>query len=509
MSYLPAKRQRSNTSRESGNVIPQTNPPALRQHQQHHHQHHHHPQQPQLNGTIAIYPTVLAAAAYTNDAYAQQTHSQQQYSAYAANGYGANAGGGPYQNTTSSATYGATSPYSPQHPTPNPYANQYAQPSPQLSPHYTSNGLNGAHGLSNTYHQSQQPSRITYSPIPTPHPTTAAAYHQPPSRGDAAIAALQSAQQHGLSSYDSYPSHSPSHASHYQSTQSPYPDTSVTSHYSPGTISTPLNMSRHMSEDFGAGENDDQQEDDDEDAQGEPADESPEIQLYPIRPPPASSSSTDQQLKSAPDTKCACKKGRGKKRTCQSCACSRYGRGCSSSCACGTACGNPFADLSTFFGPSGAFTKPCGANPCFATWLTNQPNIEELDMDLMVDMLLSDDESWAQTREYTDAFQQWETNWKKVKNSKAKKSKDDRERLEFELLRGALGDCNPDGFNGFRYSFCQSKWVPFDLLDHCSDCGNCRPTGEWHCEQHGRCTEDRECPSCVSSISTTLPYHHQ
>lgn len=124
----------------------------------------------------------------------------------------------------------------------------------------------------------------------------------------------------------------------------------------------------------------------------------------------------------------------------------------------------------------------------------------------MVDMLLSDDESWAQIREYTEAFQRWEERWKRARDGKGKKCKDEKERLEFELLRGGLGTARPDDFNGFKYSFCQSQWVPTELWDHCPECRMCRSSAEWHCMKHDRCTENRLCPNCAS---TTLPYHHQ
>ncbi|KAI8634241.1 hypothetical protein F5Y19DRAFT_205934 [Xylariaceae sp. FL1651] len=509
MSYLPAKRQRSNTSRESSNTIPQTTAPALRQHPS------------QLNGSLALYPIAAASAGYNNgyattqSATAPSAHQQTvSYASYSAgpvttqhNGYG---GGGGYQNGPSTAGYGAT-PYSPQHQT-NPYANQYAhaQPSPQLSPHtghYAPPGLNGVQngGYTQTHaHNPQSATRMTYSPVSSNHQTAAAYSQQPPQRNNAAaVATMQTQSQHGLSSYgESYSSHTPTHSAQYQNTPSSYPDPTVATHYSPAPLPTPQShdVSRHMSEDL--------PENDEEDAQGEPADESTEIYTNPEPPRPPVSiptpSTTDQSRPG--EMSCACKKGRGKKKACLSCGCSKYGLGCNSACSCGSACGNPFADLSVFFGPSEAFSKPCGANQCFATWLRNQPNIEELDVDLMVDMLLSDDESWAQIREYTEAFRRWEDQWKKARGGKGKKNKDERERLEFELLRGGLGNITPEDFHGFRYSFCQSKWVPTDLWDHCPECRMCRPSGEWHCPKHDRCTENRVCSGCAS---TTLPYHHQ
>ena len=65
----------------------------------------------------------------------------------------------------------------------------------------------------------------------------------------------------------------------------------------------------------------------------------------------------------------------------------------------------------------------------------------------MVDMLLYDDASWASLKKQTKAFKDWEDKWLKAKNAKSKKLKEDRERLEFELLRGALGNCNSDDYD--------------------------------------------------------------
>ncbi|KAI0536316.1 hypothetical protein GGR58DRAFT_514714 [Xylaria digitata] len=510
MSYLPTKRQRSNTSRESSNAIPQTTAPPLRQQQ--------HPSH--LNGSLALYPTASTTTGYNNGPYAAATqpnaassahHQAVTYASYSAgpvttqqhNGYGT----GGYQSSASTAGYGAT-PYSPQHQT-NPYATQYthAQPSPQLSPHaghYAPTALgtvqNGGYTQTHT-HNPQTTARMTYSPVSTSHPTAASYNQSAPQRNNAAVAAM-SQSQHSLPSYgDSYASHTPTHSGQYQTASPSYPDPSVATHYSPAPLPTPQShdVSRHMSEDLA--------ENDDEDAQGEPADESTEMYTNPEPSRPVSSIPTPSTDQSKPgEISCSCKKGRGKKKACISCGCSKYGLSCNSACSCGGACGNPFTDLSAFFGPSDAFSKPCGANPCFATWLRNQPNVEELDVDLMVDMLLSDDESWAQIREYTEAFQQWEEQWKKARGGKGKKFKDERERLEFELLRGGLGNAGPDDFYGYRYSFCQSQWVPAELWDHCPECRMCRSNVEWHCQKHDRCTENRVCPSCAS---TTLPYHHQ
>ncbi|KAI0448281.1 hypothetical protein F5B21DRAFT_498076 [Xylaria acuta] len=512
--YLSSKRQRSNTSRESSNAIPQTTAPALRQH-------------PNLlnGGSLALYPAAATSAGYSNGPYAAATqpapappahHQAVTYASYSAgpvtahhNGYGS----GGYQTSASTAGYGA-SPYSPQHQA-NPYASQYthAQASPQLSPHaghYASAGLNGVQngGYAQTHpHTPQAAARMAYSPVST-NPQTAASYSQPPpQRNNAAVAAMQTQSHHGsLSSYgDSYTSHTPTHSGQYQTASSSYQDPTVATHYTPAPLPTPQShdVSRHMSEDLA--------ENDDEDAQGEPADEPAEIytNTEPSRPPLSSIPTPSSDQPKTGEIICSCKKGRGKKKICVACECSKYGFGCNPACSCGggEACGNPFADLSAFFGPTGMFPKPCSANPCFATWLRQQPNVEELDVDLMVDMLLSDDESWAQIREYTEAFRQWEEQWKKARGGKGKKSKEERERLEYELLRGGLGSTRSEGnFNGFRYSFCQSHWVSADLWDHCPECQMCRSSADWHCHKHGRCTENRMCPDCAS---TTLPYHHQ
>ncbi|KAI1364337.1 hypothetical protein F5Y08DRAFT_217396 [Xylaria arbuscula] len=512
MSYLPTKRQRSNTSRESSNAIPQTTAPPLR----------HHPSHPNhLNGNLALYQTASTSAGYSNGPYATAAtqspsatpahHQAVTYASYSAgpvttqhNGYGT----GGYPSNASAAAYGNPS-YSPQHQT-NPYATQYthAQASPQLSPHagqYAPSALgglqNGAYTQTHT-HNPQTTARMTYSPISATHPTATAILESTSQRNNAAMATIQTQQQHGsLASYgDSYATHTPTHSGQYHSASPSYQDPSVTGHYSPAPLPTPQShdVSRHMSEDL--------PENDDEDAQGEPADESPDVyaNAEPNRPVSIPTPSTDQSKPG--EISCSCKKGRGKKKPCISCGCSKYGLSCNSACSCGGACGNPFTDLSAFFGPSDTFPQPCGANPCFATWLRNQPNVEELDLDLMVDMLLSDDESWAQIREYTEAFQHWEERWKRARDGKGKKYKDERERLEFELLRGGLGTARPEDFNGFRYSFCQSQWVPTQLWDHCPECRMCRSSDEWHCMKHDRCTENRLCPNCAS---TTLPYHHQ
>ncbi|KAI1179721.1 hypothetical protein F4777DRAFT_574547 [Nemania sp. FL0916] len=551
MSFQPAKRQRSNTSRESTNAIPPTTAPALRQHQhQAQHQHQHashlngsplsgsplngshlngsHLNGSHLNGNLALYPSAAAASAgYGTASYAATTpsaaasaHQALAYASYPAgpvttqhNGYGS----GGY-STSASTGYGTT-PYSPQHQT-NPYGQySHAQASPQLSPHagHFSSGLNGVQNVQSVQsvqnagyppthsHNPQATTRITYSPVSAANPAAASYNQPPPQRSTASVAALQNQSHHSsLSSYsDSYGTHTPTtHSGPYHSASPSYQDPSVASHYSPAPMPTPQShdVSRQMSEDL--------TENEEEDAQGEPADESAELFTNPdqIRPPVSSIPTPTTDQSKPGEMSCSCKKGRGKKKVCVSCGCSKYGLSCNQACSCGGICGNPFTDLTAFFGPSDSFPRPCSANPCFATWLRNQPNVEELDADLMVDMLLSDDKSWTDIREYTDAFRRWEDQWKKARGAKSKKGKEERERLEFELLRGGLGNTQPEDFHGFRYSFCQSQWISADLWEHCPECRMCRPNGEWHCHKHDRCTENRVCPNCST---TTLPYHHQ
>ncbi|KAK5632484.1 hypothetical protein RRF57_008198 [Xylaria bambusicola] len=290
MSYLPTKRQRSNTSRESSNAIPQTTAPPLR-HQPSHPSH--------LNGNLALYQTASTSAGYNNGPYAaaatQSTtappvhHQAVTYASYSAgpvttqhNGYGS----GGYQNNASAAAYGTAS-YSPQHQT-NPYATQYAhaQASPQLSPHaghYAQSALggiqNGAYTQTHT-HNPQTATRMTYSPISTPHPSATAILESTSQRNNAAMATIQTQQHHNsLASYgDSYATHTPTHSGQYQTASPSYPDPSVTGHYSPAPLPTPQShdVSRHMSEDLA--------ENDDEDAQGEPADDSTEVRLQELPP---------------------------------------------------------------------------------------------------------------------------------------------------------------------------------------------------------------------------------
>ena len=292
MSYLPTKRQRSNTSRESSNAIPQTTAPPLR----------HHPSHPNhLNGNLALYQTASTSAGYSNGPYAtaatQSTsappahHQAVTYASYSAgpvttqhNGYGS----GGYQSNASTAPYGTAS-YSPQHQT-NPYATQYthAQANPQLSPHagqYAPSALgsiqNGAYTQTHT-HNPQNTARMTYSPISTSHPTAAILESTSQRNNAAALATIQTQQQHGsLASYgDSYATHTPTHSGQYHSASPSYQDPGVTGHYSPAPLPTPQShdVSRQMSEDLA--------ENDDEDAQGEPADESPEVRPQPYSTPP-------------------------------------------------------------------------------------------------------------------------------------------------------------------------------------------------------------------------------
>lgn len=194
---------------------------------------------------------------------------------------------------------------------------------------------------------------------------------------------------------------------------------------------------------------------------------------------------------------------------CVSCDCSQSGVECTSSCSCGNVCSNPFGDLSTFFGPSGKFDTECRAGPCFATWLTNQPNISELDLDLMVDMLLTDDKSWAEKCAESEALRLWQDDWNKACQSRGKGGKDVREKLEYGLLRGALGNTGPQYFYGFQYCFCQMTWVVANRWYHCPECRICRSGAEWHCHHHKQCSKAGVCSGCAMSQPVTLPYYPQ
>ncbi|KAI0019460.1 hypothetical protein F4780DRAFT_446546 [Xylariomycetidae sp. FL0641] len=465
MDYPPAKRQRSFTSRDSATHTPQTTAPGLRQSQV-------------VSSLGALYsPTAYHNGGYPYGSYAASPVTTQH------NGYG---GGYPTSNTA----YG-TSPYSPQQ-QPSTYATQYTQNGAYGQP-----GLGGIQdgGYAAQAH-SQAAAGAPYSPVHATH--QAPSYHQPQPRNHSIT--IQHSQP-SLSHYtDSYTSQTSAHTTPYHASPSPFTDPTVSQQYSPAPLPTPQNDTRQPSEEVATAP-----EIEEEDAQGEAAeDDSPEVypKVEPIRPsipsmPSMPTPSTEHSK--PPENKCACKKGRGKKKACLSCLCSKYGLNCTSSCACQSACGNPFADLTTFFGPSSTFPKPCGANPCFATWLCNQPNQEELDTDLMVDMVLYDDGSWSELRDQNEAFKKWEDSWKKAKGGKGKKNREQRERLEFELLRGGLGNCNQNDFNGFWYSFCEMKWVPMDLWTHCQECRQCMSSAEWHCDKHNQCTKDRVCASCAST----------
>ncbi|KAI2610420.1 hypothetical protein GGR54DRAFT_375309 [Hypoxylon sp. NC1633] len=515
MAYPPAKRQRSNTSRDSANVTAQTTAPALRH--------------AQVNQGLSLY----SAAAYENGGYSLQptAHQPVSYNPYTPNqvtnatgGYG-----GAYQAST--AGYGA-GPYSPQQ-----QANGFAAHYPQASPtnghmtphatHYTQADLNGMRNRSfaETQAQAQVPPQtllqgqspqsgtgVAYSPIPTNH--HAAAFAQQQSRTNTPTPALQQQQhqQHALSQYaDPYPPQPMPHATSYHASTGSYSDSStLNSRFSPEPLRSPAPLPTPAAQSENAHSPDEMMHEDseEEDAQGEAADDSTEVYSNPEPPrtslPSVQSVSTppiDSSLKGGSKAKkCSCRTGRGDKKACVFCACSKNGFGCSPACSCGDTCGNPFADLAQFFGPSPDFPKPCGPNACFATWLCQQPNVEELDMELMIDILLYDDTSWSSIREYTEPFKKWEESWKKSFGGKRKKkAREDRERLQFELIRGALGNCNPDDFHGYWYSFCQSSWVASDVWEHCQECRICKPSVEWHCDKHNRCTTDHACPDCESA----------
>ncbi|KAI1087474.1 hypothetical protein F5B19DRAFT_475399 [Rostrohypoxylon terebratum] len=538
MSYPPAKRQRSNTSRESANGTPQTVPPALRHHQVN-------PVNP-VNPGLSLYsPTGYENGGYAIQPTARQTVTYNPYSpspvTNPANGYA-----GTYQ--TSSAAYGTGS-YSPQ-PQANAFAAHYSQapPNGHITSHHThyTPGVNAIRNgtfaetqpqtQTQTLLQSQSPqpgTGGTYSPVPTNHHITTYQHqhqhqHQQSRTNTPTTTIPQHPQhpQHTLSQYgEPYTTHTThttqptAHATPYHSNANSYSDPStMNSHFSPAThlpspahlhSPAPLPTSMHQNGNGHTPEDmEDDDEDDDDDALGEMADDSTEAYTNPdlsktsipsipsVPTPPVDTPSRNiQKFK-----KCSCKTGRGDKKACVFCVCSKQGMGCNPTCSCGDACANPFADLTQFFGSPPAFPKPCGANACFATWLCNQPNVDELDVDLIIDILLYDDTSWASIREYTDEFKKWEESWKMVRGGKRKKHREDRERLEFELLRGALGNCNQSDFNGHWYSFCQGGWVRTNSLYHCQECRVCKSSQEWHCDKHNRCTMDRVCQECASSV---------
>jgi hypothetical protein len=72
-------------------------------------------------------------------------------------------------------------------------------------------------------------------------------------------------------------------------------------------------------------------------------------------------------------SKCNCSKGCSKR----ICSCFKFGRGCNSSCGCGSSCQNMFNHLDYFFGEN----KKYSAHPCFSKWLVqNAKNADELKM---------------------------------------------------------------------------------------------------------------------------------
>lgn len=234
MSYPPAKRQRSNTSRESANGTPQTAPPSLR------HSH--------LAAGLSLYPS----PGYENGGYPLQAAARQQisYNPYSPSAVTTPTGGygGPYQ--TSTTGYGP-GPYSPQQQANN-FAAQYAAQSPP----------NGHMTYHNTNFQQQ--------PRPNPATTTMQHQHQPT-----------------LADYaESYTPQPTAHAPPYHPNTNSYPDATVlNSHFSPAQMSSPApipspahlptpapqNGYRHTpEEEFG-------EMDEEEDAQGEMADESTEV----------------------------------------------------------------------------------------------------------------------------------------------------------------------------------------------------------------------------------------
>ncbi|KAI1098963.1 hypothetical protein F4804DRAFT_323308 [Jackrogersella minutella] len=516
MSYPPAKRHRSNTSRDSANGVSQTAAPALRHHQ--------------VNPGLNLY----SPTGYDNGGYSLQPTTRQTvaYNPYSPGPVTNSAGGytGTYQ--TSPAGYGP-GPYSPQQQAAS-FAAHYSQAPPtghmaSHATHYTQAGVNGirngnfaetqAQTQTQTLLQGQSPqpgAGGTYSPVPTNHHVTS--YNQQP-RTNPPTSTIAQHQQHPLSQYgEPYTSQPTAHAASYHATANSYSDPStLNSHFSPAHLPSPahlhspapLSTPAHHTGNGNTPEDDFPEDDidDDEDAQCETADESTEVYTNPDlsktsvpsipsvpTPPIESSARGGQRFK-----KCTCKTGRGDKKACVFCVCSKQGLGCNPTCSCGDACANPFADLTQFFGSPPAFPKPCGANACFATWLCNQPNVDELDMELIIDILLYDDTSWATIREYTEPFKKWEESWKRARGGKRKKNREERERLEFELLRGALGNCNQNEFYGHWYSFCRGGWVLTDHWDHCQECRLCKPTSEWHCDKHNQCTTDRICPDCASA----------
>ncbi|KAJ1338403.1 hypothetical protein MN608_01262 [Microdochium nivale] len=519
MSYSANKRQRSNTSREVVNGSPQTPAPALRQIQ--------HPAAiggggNNAGGIVPGGPSAIGAnrgAVYVHSpgpaspglGLGNGTYEVQNPGRQAVN-YGQYTGGsvnGQVPNGFDATAY---------HTPPNGFAQAYGSPQQAnnfAAAHYAQSFANShptgiptghyGHAASGNIQDGSyaQVRTVTSSDGMSPYPPT------PPINGQhQSEATLQSnavLSQQALSQYaETFGTQPSPHTSiPYRGSTSSYPEISLNTPYSSIVHDPSPNGSTHQPDDL--------LDDDSEDAQGEIADDATMVSRsdkdlllympYPsdtaqLYPHPEAIDAPSPDMSKPPDTKCACKKARGKKKGCLSCECSKYGRGCSSGCGCGAACGNPFADLSTFFGSAATFTKPCGASPCFATWLANQPNIEELDVDLMVDLMLYDDGSWADIRSASPEFAQWEELWNKARNGKNKKQREEKERLEFELLRGGLGNCNQNDFNGYWYSFCERKWLPTDSWYHCQECRQCKPSDEWHCEKHEQCTTNKICLGC-------------
>lgn len=278
MSYPPAKRQRSNTSRDSVNGNPQTTAPALRHHQ--------------ISQGINLYsPTGYENGGYSLQPAARQTVAYNPYSPGAvtnsAGGYG-----GAYQ--TSSTGYGA-GPYSPQQQA-NTFAAHYSQPptNGHMTSHATHfNGIrNGnfaetqaqAQAQTQTLLQGQSPQTAaggTYSPVPTTHHI--ANYNQQQRTNPPTSTIPQHLSQYG----EPYTSQPAAHATSYHASTNSYSDAStLNSHFSPAHLQSPAHLASPAPLSTSAAQNgnghtpdDVMQEDDDEeeDAQGETADESTDV----------------------------------------------------------------------------------------------------------------------------------------------------------------------------------------------------------------------------------------
>lgn len=284
MSYPPAKRQRSNTSRESANGTPQTAAPALRHHQ--------------VNPGLSLYsPTGYDNGGYSIQPTARQAVAYNPYSpgpvTNPANGYA-----GTYQ--TSSAAYGA-GPYSPQHQA-NTFAAHYSQapPNGHMAPHHThyTPGVNAirngtfAETPSQTqtqtllHSQSPQPGTGgTYSPVPTPHHITA--YQHQQSRTNTPTTTIPQHPHPSLSQYgEPYATQPTAHATSYHSNANSYSDPSpMNTHFSPAAhlpspahLHSPAPLATSMHQNGNSHTPEDMQDDDeDEDALGEMADDSTEV----------------------------------------------------------------------------------------------------------------------------------------------------------------------------------------------------------------------------------------